>query len=116
MLRGPEIWAAAGAGRVKTRASYRKHEYRVVAAFAAGMVEESFIYNEAGYISHVPFDIVLNSALAAFPFPGGYYLEGHGLVFIDIVGQPHGREASPAEFVLDTVPGVEDFPYGERTV
>jgi hypothetical protein len=88
----------------------------MVIASLAGIAENSSIRNEVRCISYGPYNLVLHGALV-FSFLTGYrYLKGHGLVLLDVVGQPYSREASPAEFVLDTVPAVEHLSDVKRAV
>jgi hypothetical protein len=72
--------------------------------------------NEVRCIVYSLYNLVLYSALVFSPLPGGYHLQGHRLIFLDVVGQPYCRESSPAEFVLDTVPMVKYFPDAKRTI
>jgi hypothetical protein len=79
----------------------------MVIASLAGIAENSSIRNEVRCISYGPYNLVLHGALVLSLLTAYRDLKGHGLVLLDVVGQLNGREASPAEFVLDTVPAVE---------
>jgi len=82
----------------------------------ARKVERSLIRNEVEYIPYVLYNLGLRIALVFSPRTGDGHRKGDGLVFLHVVGQPYVREASPAEFVLDTVHRVEYFPNVARTI
>jgi hypothetical protein len=88
----------------------------VIIASAARQVENSLVRNEVGCASYGLYNLVLYLALVLSPLPGDCHLEGHGLDFLDVVGQPYCGEASLAEFVFDTIPMIEHLPHVKRTI
>ena len=80
------------------------------------MVEHSLIYNEARDIWYGLYDLILYLALVISLLARDCHLQRHGLVRLGVVRQPDCGEASPAEFMLDTVPMVEHFPYANGTI
>jgi hypothetical protein len=112
----PKCGRNTRADGVETRASYRKYKHGMLTTLAAPKGEDSLVRDEVGCISYSLYNHILHGELVFSPLPRDRHFERDGLVFLDVMGQPYGGEASPAEFVLDTIPGVEYFSYVKRAI